>query len=399
MRRVPFEPRETVQLALMGCGGRGRGLLRDLLAVEGVRVNVVFDIDAEPARKAQKMVEDAGGGRPDVRTDGNWDAVCARDDIDLVYIATPWRQHVPIAVAAMEAGKHAAVEVPAATTLDECWQLVDASERTRRHCVLLENCCYGENELLVRNMARAGVFGELTHAEAAYIHDLRGVLLSDGGEGLWRRAEHGTRNGNLYPTHGLGPVARYFGIHEGDRFTKLVSMSSREASLTEFRDKTLAPDDPKRGEAYACGDMNTSLIQTARGRTIVLQHDVVTPRPYDRANLIAGTRGAFRDFPARVYLDGQDGGEEWTTLDAYKQQFADPLWRDVGELARKLGGHGGMDFLMNYRLIQCLRDGLPPDSDVYDAAAWSAPGPLSEQSVASGSMPVEFPDFTRGHWQ
>ena len=378
MRGVPFERHESVRIAFAGVGGRGTSLLRDVLAVEGVQITALHDISAEALARAGALVETEGQSPPAVyRGDESvFASLCARDDIDLIYVASPWDQHVRLAVMAMESGSHVAVEVPAATTLGGCWELVNTSERTRRHCVLLENCCYGDNELLLLNMTRDGCFGEITHGEAAYIHDLRAILLADKGEGMWRREPHRTRNGNLYPTHGLGPVARCMNIHQGDRFTRLVSMSSREAGLTAYRDRVTGDDDPKRKERYVCGDINTSLIQTAQGKTIVLQHDIVTPRPYDRGLLIGGTKGAFRDYPPRIYLeDDSTDTHGWSSLDRYKSRYEDPLWTRIGDLARKRGGHGGMDFLMNYRLIECLREGLPPDIDVYDAAAWSAPGP------------------------
>ncbi|MDX1935043.1 MAG: Gfo/Idh/MocA family oxidoreductase [Capsulimonadales bacterium] len=401
MHNVPFEKRDTVRIGFIGLGGRGSGLLGDLLALDGVRIHAVCDLVTERAQNGAARAEQAGMGRPEVYggSETIYKKLCERDDLDLIYIATPWDWHVPMAVAAMEHGKHAAVEVPAATTLDECWKLVDTSEKTRRHCLILENCCFGWSEMLVRNMVRAGRFGQLTHGEAAYIHNLRGLLLADSGEGLWRRFPHIKRNGNLYPTHGLGPVAQYMEIHNGDRFELLVAMSSREASLTEYRDAHLPADSPKRKEKYLCGDMNTSLIRTALGRTILLQHDVVTPRPYSRINMIAGTKGTFCDYPPRIHLDGQPGGEEWASLDTHKAQYEDRLWTNMGELARKRGGHGGMDFLMNYSVIRWMREGLAPEMDVYDAAAWSAPGPLSDLSVARGSLPIKFPDFTRGHWR
>jgi hypothetical protein len=401
MRRVPFEKMSTVRVGFVGLGGRGSYLLGDLLAIDGVQIVATCDLVQERAEKAADRAEKAGLKRPHVYggTETIYKKICERDDVDLVYIATPWDWHVPMCVDAMNSGKHCAVEVPAATTLDDCWKLVNISEKTRKHCVMLENCCYGSNEMLVWNMVRAGLFGDLTHGEAAYIHDLRGLLLEDSGEGLWRRIPHIKNNGNLYPTHGLGPVANYMEIHRGDRFERIVSMSSKEASLTTYRDKNQPSDSPKRREKYVCGDMNTTLIRTVLGRTIMLQHDVVTPRPYDRINLIAGTKGTFRDYPPRVFFDGQEGGHDWQTLEAFKEKYEDPLWKNVGELARKRGGHGGMDFLMNYRLIQTMHDGLPPDMDVYDAAAWSAPGPLSELSVAKDSASLKFPDFTRGNWK
>src|SRR5581483_1496679 len=292
---TPFEAREVVRLGVIGVGARGASMLPNFLAVEGVQIVAVCDIDREQTAKAQSIVEHAGQKSPTVYDDGEtaFEALVRREDVDCVYIAAPWHWHVPIAVAAMQNGKHVWVEVPAATTIEDCWKLVKTSELTRRHCIMCENCCYGNTGLMVLNMVRAGLFGDLLYGQGAYIHDLRKLLFEDKSEGLWRRFPHTKRNGNLYPTHGLGPVAQYMGIHRGDRFTRRVSMSSREASMSAYRAAHVPPDSPKHAEVYVCGDMNTSLIQTELGRTIVLQHDVVTPRPYSRANLIAGTKGTF----------------------------------------------------------------------------------------------------------
>lgn len=401
MHGVPFARHEVVRVGFIGVGGRGRSQLGELLACDNVVISAVADGYPASLEKAASQIR-AVQAAP-VATFGGaegWRRLLEQE-LDIVYIATGWETHTPYAVAAMEAGKHAAVEVPAATTLEECWQLVETSERTRRHCIMLENCCYDYWETLVKNMVRAGLLGELTHAECAYIHDLRRELLSDRSSGLWRRLPHITRNGNLYPTHGLGPVAQCLDIGGVDRFDYLVSMSSREAGLSAYRDAHVPADSPKHQEVYRCGDMNVSLIRTKLGRTIVLQHDVVTPRPYDRIFLIAGTKGICRDYPPRLFLDGIGDHsawppqEAWIPLAEYKAQYEDPLWTNLGELARKRGGHGGMDFIMNYRLMQTLHEGLPPDSDVYDAAEWSVPGPLSEQSAANRSMAVDFPDFRR----
>jgi hypothetical protein len=396
---MPFAATPQVRVGVIGVGERGSFLLELLLGLEGVAVRAVCDVVAGKAAKAEAAVVKAGQPAPARFTAGerDFENLCRREDLDLVVIATPWEWHVPMAVAAMERGHHAALEVPAATTVAECWRLVDTSERTRRHCVMLENCCYGRNELLVLQMIRAGRLGEVLHGEAAYIHDLRRILFEEASEGLWRRAWHTRRNGNLYPTHGLGPVARYMDINRGDRFERLVSLSSPSRGLQIHRDK-LPADDPRRRENYLCGDMNTSLLRTERGRTIVLQHDVVSPRPYDRINMISGTRGAFRDYPARIYLDGQEPAHDWQPLDPFLAEYDHPLWRQAGEMAGPRGGHGGMDFVMLHRLIQCFNQGLPPDIDVYDAAAWSVPGPLADASVAQGGAPVLFPDFTRGRW-
>jgi hypothetical protein len=404
---VPFERRDVVRVGLVGCGSRGPSHLADLLGIEGVEIRALCDAVPERVARAQDRVEKTGRPRPEGYANGEHDfeRLCRRGDLDLVYVATPWRWHVPMALAAMAGGAHAAVEVPAAVTLEECWQLVEASERTRRHCVMLENCNYGWSEMLVRNLVREGMLGELVHAECAYIHDLRELLFDREHVGPWRRLEHLKRDGNLYPTHGLGPVAWYLDVHRGDRFERLVSMSSPSLGLQGYRDRALAADDPRRQEAYACGDMNTSLLRTARGRTVLLQHDVVSPRPYSRINTVSGTKGAFADYPARVFFDGQEE-HRWTELrpregrepGGIEDRFEDPLWKRLAGPAAQ-GGHGGMDYVMNWRLVQCLREGLAPDMDVYDAAAWSAPSALSETSVAGGNVPVEFPDFTRGRWK
>lgn len=396
---VPFQATNP-RLGIIGTGGRGTNLLENFLAAD-VQVKALCDIVPDKAKNAQSMVEKAGQSAPALYTEGDYafEKLVARDDLDFVVIATPWRWHTPMAVAALKNGKHAFSEVPAATSLSECWQLVDTAEKTRKHCIMLENCCYGYNETLVLAMVRAGLFGDLLYGEAAYIHDLREELFSNKGEGLWRRTVHTERNGNLYPTHGLGPVANYMGVNRGDRFDYLVSMSTPAKGLAEYRAAHLPQGDPKWKERYIEGDMNTSLIKTANGLTINLQHDVSNPHPYDRLNTIAGTKGVFKDYPPRIYFDGQAGGEEWGSIDQYKSRYENPLWTRQGEIARKLGGHGGMDFVMVYRLMECMRKGLPPDMDVYDAAAWSAPGPLSQASLAQGSAPVKFPDFTRGRWK
>ena len=396
---VPFAPVAAPRIGLIGTGGRGTSLLGNLLAAD-VKVLALCDVVRDKAEHAQSLVVKAGQPAPQLYTSGDhaFESLVARDDLDLVLIATPWNWHVEMAVASMTHGKHTAVEVPAATTIEDCWKLVDTSEKTRRHCIMLENCCYGYNETLILRMVHQGLFGDLLYGEGAYLHDLREELFSNKGEGLWRRTVHTQRNGNLYPTHGLGPVANYMGIQRRDRFDYLVSVSTPQRGLDEYRKAHLAPSDPRWAEKYITGDLNTSIIKTANGLTITLKHDTSNPHPYDRINVIAGTKGVFADYPPRIYFDGQAGGEEWAGIDAWKEH-QHPLWKSEGEIAQKLGGHGGMDFIMLYRLVQCLREGLPPDMDVYDAAAWSAPGPLSRASVANGSAPEKFPDFTRGLWR
>ena len=398
---VKFEPRDVVRVGIVGVGLRGTSTLQEFLAIDKVVVNAVCDVVKDKCLRAAQLIEKAGQKTPGIYSDGerDFERLSARDDLDFIYIATPWEWHVPQVLAALKEGKHVGTEVPAAYTLEDCWNIVEASEKARRHCLIMENCCYDHSETTVLNMVRAGVLGELVHGECAYNHDLREILFENKDEGLWRRRHHTLRDSNLYPTHGLGPMAMYMDINRGDRFDQIVSMSSTHLGLESYRKDHVPAGDPKWKEVYKTGDYNTSIIKTARGRTIMLQHNVTTPRPYDRINLIQGTKGIFRDYPPRIFLDGQEGGHTWGSLDKYQDKYESPLWKNQGEMARKLGGHGGMDYLMCYRLVQCMREGLEPDINVYDAAAWSAPGPLSQLSVAKGSMPVKFPDFTGGMWQ
>lgn len=395
-------PLETVRVGLIGLGARGGFHLRQLLLLEGVEIQALCDHHAPTAREHADYCEAQGRPRPDEYSRGDYDyrRMLERDDLDAVVISTPWRWHTPMAVDAMEAGKHAFVEVPAAITLDECWALVETQERTGRHCMMMENVCYGREELMVLNMCRQGLFGELTHGEAAYIHDLREQMHDvERGTGAWRTRHHETRNGNLYPTHGLGPIAQYMSINRGDRFDYLTSMSSPALGRALYAREHFPADHPRNQATYIAGDMNTSLIKTAKGRTILLQWDTTTPRPYTRLNLIQGTRGAFAGYPNRIAIEGRGDTHEWQDLAPYREELEHPLWKRVGEEAERAGGHGGMDFVMIWRIVHCLRNGLPLDQDVYDAAAWSAIAPLSERSVANRSLPVDVPDFTRGAWQ
>jgi hypothetical protein len=397
------KPMEKVRVAFIGLA-RGMTHLDSALNLPFAEVIAVCDLLQDRAENAAKKVANKTGKRPAVYAgDENiWEKMIARDDIDVVYISTPWEWHVPMCVKSMKAGKHAFVEVSAAVTVDECWQLVDTSELTQRHCVILENCCYGDTELFVLNMARQGFFGEMKHAECAYIHDLRQEQMYRlGAEGAWRRNYHTFIDGNLYPTHGLGPVAQYMGINRGDAFKYVVSMSSPEFNLTQFRDKNNPNGGRHKDEKYICGDMNTSLIKTELGRSIMIQHDVVSPRPYSRINALCGTKATFFDYPPRLAVDGKGHGwaYEGEKLKVFMQENAHPLWKKVGELAKRVGGHGGMDFIMNYRLLDCVRQGITPDMTVYDAADWSCILEISACSVKNGSMPVQCPDFTRGGWK
>jgi len=393
-------PLERVRMGFVGIGGMGSVHLDNYLQLEGVEVKAVCDIVPEKVARAKQKVVEKGQPEPAGYDRGprDFERMCEEQDLDLVLTATPWEWHVPVCLAALRTGKHAATEVPAAVTLDECWQLVEAAERYRKHCVMLENCCYDRREMLILNLVRQGMFGELLHGECGYLHDLRDVKFSTDGEGLWRRAHATRRNGNLYPTHGLGPIAQYMNINRGNRFEYLVSMSGPSRGLQLWQQEHLAADDARRTERYVLGDVNLTLIKTVLGQTIYVVHDTNSPRPYSRINLIQGTRGLMQGWPDRIYVEGRGQAHRWDTLETYFQQFEHPLWRSE-RVRQASGGHGGMDFLEDWRLITCLRSGLALDQDVYDAAAWSCLCELTERSVAHKSRAMDVPDFTRGRWR
>jgi predicted dehydrogenase len=326
--------------------------------------------------------------------------LCAEVDLDMVYVATPWQWHAPMCVEAMKTGKHAVTEVPAAVSIEECWQLVETSESTGRYCIMLENCCYDRVELMVLNMVRKGLLGDVVHAECGYLHDLRSLKFSERGEGPWRLDFSLRRNADLYPTHGLGPVAQTVNINRGNQFDHLVSMASKDAALHEYAAGTFGPDSPQAKLDIKLGDVVSSLIRTMAGQTILVVHDTNTPRPYSRKILVQGTKGLVQKYPTpQIYLDGESPNDEWQNLlDVYAGKWEHPLWGELSE--RSAGaGHGGMDYVMNYRLVQCLLRGIPPDMDVYDAAAISAVTELSERSIAARSRTMDFPDFTRNRWR
>lgn len=397
---------DRVRAAFIGVGARGPGHIESCLMMEGVDITAICDIHEPSAKAAAKMVTDAGRPEPPLYMKGEHDyrRMLERDDIDAVFIATPWGWHVPMAVDTMLAGKHAFLEVPASPTLQGCWDLVDTAEKTRKHCMMMENVCYGREELMVLNMCRLGVFGELLHGEAAYIHDLRGQMEEiEHGTGSWRTYEYTKRNGNLYPTHGLGPVAQYMNINRGDRFEYLSSMSSNSRVRAEYAKKHFPEGHERRTLKFIAGDINTSIVRTALGRTIMIQWDEQLPRPYTRHNLIQGTHGVWAGFPGRVVVeDVTPNTDSWVQgdgLKAFYDKYDHPLWKKLSDPATKHGGHGGMDFVMMWRIITALRNGLPMDQDVYDAASWSVVSPLSEWSVANRGQSIDFPDFTRGQWR
>ncbi|MHC4067955.1 MAG: Gfo/Idh/MocA family protein [Planctomycetota bacterium] len=397
---IKAPPIDTVRMGFVGVGGMGSVHVRNFLNIENVQIRAVCDIVPEKVARVQKWVQEAGQPEPAGYSRGETDfkRMCENEDIDLVFNATPWRWHVPVCVAAMENAKHAATEVPAAVTLDECWQLVETSERTRKYCVMMENCCYDRTELMILNMVRKGLLGELLHAQGGYLHDLRDLKFSSSGEGLWRTAHSIKRNGDLYPTHGLGPVAQCMNVNRGNRFDYLVSMSCNSRGLNLLASKKFGPDSPQAKQKYALGDVVTTLIRTVKGQTIVITHDTNTPRPYSRNILVQGTKGIVRKYPEKkIHIEGKSEPHTWEPLENYAAEYEHPLWKAHAQKAE--GGHGGMDYIEDYRLIQALRTGTPTDMDVYDAAAWSVVSELTERSIANRGRSVDFPDFTRGKWK
>ncbi|UGY94669.1 Gfo/Idh/MocA family protein [Streptomyces gobiensis] len=395
---VPFERRRTVRVGVIGLGNRGGSMLDLFLAIDGVRIVALCDPVREKAARAARKVTDAGQPAPALYTRGehDYEKLCARGDLDFVYVVTPWESHFEMAKSALLNGKHVGVECPLAMELGHLWALVDLSERTRRHCMQLENVCYGKNEMRVLRMAHQGLFGELLHSAGAYIHDLRELMFSPTYyEGPWRRRWHTRLKGDLYPNHGFGPAANYLDVNRGDRALRISTFGSPSLGLAAYREENIPPGDPSWRESYVGADMSISLVQTTKGRVIRLEHNVSNPHPYSRLNILAGTKGVFEDFPPRIYLEPEMDDHTWGDFGDYAR-WDHWLWQ---EHSNPPGGHGGMDYIMVYRLMQCMKLGLVPDFDVYDGATWSAPVPLSHASIKAKGVPQEIPDFTRGLWE
>ena len=395
---------ETIRVGLIGIGNRGGGAIARLKVIEGLEIKALCDLRPERAEEGVRRLK---GTKHEPQTysgdEDAWKKVCARDDIDVIYNCTPWPLHAPISVFAMEHGKHAFSEIPAAVSLDECWQLVETSERTKKHYMMLENCCYDFFELLTLNMAQQGFFGEIVHGEGAYIHNL--MELNFGKtyyQGMWRLKQNAARNGNLYPMHGLGPIAQIMNINRGDRMDYLVAVQSNDFQMRQKADELAAQDPffaPFAGKNYR-GNMNTTTIRTALGRTIMLQHDVTSPRVYSRLHTVVGTKASAQKYPepARIAI----GHKDWLPASEMKkleEKYTFDLVKEIGATAKKVGGHGGMDFIMDWRWASLLRHGLPLDMNVYDGVSWTSAGLLSEVSIANRSNSVDLPDFTGGSWK
>ena len=384
--QLQCEPIECVRIGFIGLGVRAKRAVHRIMQIEGCRITALCDLVEENITDTQSIIAKLGGECPTVfHDDEGWKQLCEQPDVDLVYICTDWASHADIAVYAMQQGKHVATEVPAATTVADCWRLVDTAEATQRHCMMLENCCYDEFELCTLNMVQKGLLGEIIHAEGSYLHDLRERISSnDNGERKWSNWQvdfMNSHNGNPYPTHGLGPVALAMGINRGDRMKSIVSSSSKTIGNNSLR-----------------GNMNSSIITTEKGHTILVQHCITLPRPYSRSFLVSGTEGFAQKYPIPSFAFAPDSdnvamGEECARLmEQYRHPFV-AMYRQRGE---ELCGRRWIDYAMDSRLIHCLRNGMPLDMNVYDAALWSCLVELTDISASNGGAPVEIPDFTRG---
>ena len=402
---------DTVRVGFIGLGMRGPSAVERFVHIPGTKIAALCDIEPKRVEKVQQMLDKAGVARAKEYSGSReaWKQLCEDPNIDLVYVVTDWNNHAPMGVYAMEHGKHVAIEVPAAMTLDQIWALINTSERTRKHCMQLENCVYDFFEMNTLNMAQQGLFGEVLHVEGSYIHNLNEFW--DYYYNNWRMDFNQKNRGDVYPTHGMGPACQLLDMHRGDRMTTLVSMDTKPVNGPAYIEKKTG----KRPTDFKHGDHTTTMIRTANGKTLEIQHNVMTPRPYSRMYQLTGTKGFANKYPTPGYLIEPDQLAANTEMPdhqnlsahsflneeqhkALEKQYTHPIVREIGEQAKKVGGHGGMDYIMDYRMIYCLRNGLPLDMDVYDLAEWCSLIPLSALSIENGSAPVEVPDFTRGGW-
>ena len=404
------DPIDTVRIGVIGLGMRGRGALSRFAQIPGAKVVAICDIDSAKVANGQKRLERYGASRAAEYwgSEDAWMEMCSREDVDLIYVVTDWENHAKMGVYAMEQGKHVSIEVPAAMTLDEIWSLVNTSERTRKHCMQLENCIYDRFELTTLNMAQQGLFGEILHVEGAYIHCLDEFW--DEYWNNWRLKYNRAYRGDVYPTHGVGPACQLLDMHRGDRMKTLVAMDTKAVTGPQVMERLTG----EKCEDFQNGDHTLTMISTEKGKTMLIQHNVMTPRPYSRMYQLTGTDGFANKYPVEQYLFkaesvSSDEVPDHENLDSHNpvseemksvlmEKYKHRIYQELEEQAKKVGGHGGMDYLMDYRLIYCLRNGLPLDMDVYDLAEWCCMAELTRLSLENGSAPVAVPDFTRGGW-
>ena len=403
----------NIKAAFIGVGDRGGAHLKFFAGLPGTEVVAISDLFEDNVKQKYEMVKQISdeSRHPNIATywgvENRWKTMLEEVKPDVVFIATNWNNHAPMAIESMKQGAHTFVEVPLAVTIKELWGIIDTSERTQKHCMMMENVNYGRTELMYLNMCRQGVIGELLHAEAAYIHELRGQMnQEDRGTGSWRTHHYANGKGNLYPTHGLGPVAQYMSLaRQDDNFKSIISYSTPALGRKLYAQKNFAKDHKWNQLDFRNGDLSTSIIKTQVGRTIMVQWDETSPRPYTRLNLVQGTLGALAGYPTRVALEGGVEGitkdhHQWVEgeqLEKIYEKYDHPLYERLNEQSKD-SGHGGMDGIMMYRIVECLQKGLPLDQNVYEGALWSAVTELSGKSIEQGGAPQQFPDFTRGNW-
>ena len=403
-------PMKEIRVGIVGVGSRGSFAAQRLSVFPGVRVTALCDIRPETVAKQNKWYAERNYPKAREYVGGaeDWKRVCDAADVDVIYSCTPRPLHCAINVYGMKAGKHVLQEVPGVFTLDEAWETVETAEKTRRHCMMLENSCYGEFEMLALNLVKQGKLGEIVECEGGYIHDQRIMQYEPDNGDFWRIKRHMSNHGNYYPTHALGPLAKCMDINRGDRFDYLVSMETKSASFEQYASRKFPEGDWRHSAKMVRGDVNACLIRTINGKQIILTHNVSSPRPYSRGHIVVGTSGIFRLFPKyQVCFEEKNGdrkAEKYFSdekAETVHQQYQHPLWKAARDIANKNTGmgHSGGDFIMDLRWVYCLQNGLPLDTDVYDLAAWSSVVELSERSVNNRSSAVDFPDFTRGGWK
>ena len=385
---------EKLNLGFIGLGGRGRGLANLVASMDDVHIPAICDLHDDYLEQAANGISEAQGFLPEKYLD--YRDLLTRNDLDGVIVATNWTSHVEISLAAMRAGIYVASEVGGASSIQECWELVRTSEETGIPFMLLENCCYGREEMAVLNMVKQGLFGELIHCQCGYEHDLRSEITRGGENRHYRLENFVHRNCDLYPTHGIGPIAKMLDINKGNRFISLVSMSSKSRGLREYVINQLGPDHTRMNTVFNQGDITTTIIKCANGETVLSTHDCSLPRPYSRAQRVQGTKGLWMEDKNALHFD-DFGDERWAPMSEYLESYEHPVWKDFIEGGVK-GGHGGMDWLVQRAFIDAIKTGSQTSIDVYDSVTWMAITALSEESISCGSLPQPFPDFTNGKW-
>ncbi|MCF8715619.1 Gfo/Idh/MocA family oxidoreductase [Joostella atrarenae] len=405
---------EKLKLAFIGVGLRGTNHLNNALQRDDVEVVAICDLDQNRIDIATKKITEAGQKKPQIfgKDDYDYRNMLQLEDIDAVIIATPWLWHTKMAVDSMKAGKYTGLEVSAAQTIEECWDLVNTSEQTGSHLMILENVNYRRDVLAVLNMVKQNVFGELLHFRCGYQHDLRAVKFNNGqqpygggvefgekalSEAKWRTQHSVLRNGDTYPTHGVGPIAAMSDINRGNRFVTITSHATKVRGLHKYVVDNGGENHPNAKVKFKQGDIITSTVETANGETIIITHDTNSPRPYSLGFRVQGVQGLWEVDGSRIYVEGESKPHKWDDAQEWLEKYDHPIWKKYGKIATG-AGHGGMDYFVMKAFVESAIDNVAPPMDAYDAAAWSAITPLSEASIANNGEPQDFPDFTRGQW-